>query len=1415
MGRNRVMSFMSQFRDRESSGSPTPPSATRSTRSRTESYKHDHPSIPKAPFAAANFSGSSIQQYPPSEPRESPQHRTRERAPSRPMSMVQTYQPPLMDVNQDTLPELQPIFSFLNSHGNKLYQEGYFLKLDDQNIHGRANADRTWTECFAQLVGTVLSLWDAAELDAAGQDGEVLPKFINLTDASIKMIESLPTRSPNEAPLQNVLSVSTAGKNRYLLHFNSHHSLVQWTAGIRLAMYEHATLQEAYTGALIAGKGKSLNNINLIMERSKLKTEDWARVRFGAGTPWRRCWCVITPPDEKEVQRVQKQMQKKRSAYDRSQPPILKGDIKFYDTKKTKKVRPIATITEAYSAFAIYPQSKPLIDASTLVKVEGSITIHSNPPLTSEGFVFVMPEVHPAVSGFEMMLRWLFPVFDTFGLYGRPGRLIAETSDTRSLMFAMPEHRRHGYLEILDVSSLISEQGSANWPESEWRRRMKEMTAKRMTTLRNSSARNSRYSSRRSRNSTGNRRSRLQFDDSASIKSSPSVSFGQRTSTDGVLGGIPRTDSAPPGTVGLPLSKSALAHQRSISENQHPLSRREIQNGPLFDGPYQQGPTPPPHALGPMSSEGSGSNYVQDANATPERISSEDERLASAIPIRELQDLQTVTSPEPVAPPPAFAHAPGSLPISKPYQSPELRKANNRMSNATLSQLTGAGGVVAAYQNSRDRQGMNAQRPDGVLEDQEMRGVLSNATENETPANHNTNEGMVTRNPNERQLTHNYPNQSPNQIQQPRSQFSNNFNLQSQSAAANNIPPTVSSKDYPSQQQSDNYSNTDSLFDPIKRDISDQSILSRDSNQSVGAQQPRLQTTQSILRKPLPSKQNQPSPTQTMSSTSSLGQHIIDQGAFNLIHPSSDDHVASSHPFSQLRRRGSNVSSVYDDAASTDTPDYASTKQSVRSVHTQKSVEKQRTGTKKIIGNPEVGQPLYGDENTLSSAINIDFGPTFNLASDRTPGKTPSPTNRQSYVGEYGQKNSSPARGASPGPNQVFYPGPQQSGHAKSPGRTPLQSERVLPWQPGMSATAATNTAGRQHGLTPEEFVKQRAVAAVNTPQYAHQRQPSGNVLRGNTPTPPPLSKRPTDLFNQHSRNSSTDLLNAAEMYGPNRHSRNNSTDLLASNEAYGQNRHSRHSSADLLNSSEAYGQNRHSRHSSTDLLNSNEFYGQNRHSRHSSADLLRPSSRGPAAALGPSGNGALTTTLSAREQEHVAKMTGGPLINMAKNSNRSNVVSSGLVGAIDNREKERQQIKQGMSGQAVQHAIALRQQQASQQQQQAEQNAVNYRHSQYGNMTQYAPSQLPAQNQRHSWIAPTANAFPQSGGRSTPGHSPGQYLPAQSQYSPGYQGIQSQYSPGYQASQPQYPPQQQYFPQYPPQQGGQGRSNPGYQGQY
>lgn len=68
----------------------------------------------------------------------------------RPASMAFTYQPQLMDLAQDTLPELLPIFNFLNSHSNKLYQEGYFLKLNDLDT-------RMWTRSRGERVHTWLT----------------------------------------------------------------------------------------------------------------------------------------------------------------------------------------------------------------------------------------------------------------------------------------------------------------------------------------------------------------------------------------------------------------------------------------------------------------------------------------------------------------------------------------------------------------------------------------------------------------------------------------------------------------------------------------------------------------------------------------------------------------------------------------------------------------------------------------------------------------------------------------------------------------------------------------------------------------------------------------------------------------------------------------------------------------------------------------------------------------------------------------------------------------------------------------------------------------------------------------------------------------------------------------------------------
>lgn len=617
--------------------------------------------LPNLDTASPQTNQQKVEPYSASPAPRSPATPSRARADSRantrPNSMIQTYNPPQVELSNDTPPELAPIFSFLNSHSNKLYQEGYFLKLHDLDSRGRPSTDRVWNECFAQLVGTVLSLWDAAALDQAGEDGEVVPTFINLSDASIKMIESLPMNGAQGGSLQNVLSISTAANNRYLLHFNSLNSLTQWTAGIRLAMFEHSTLQEAYTGSLIAGKGRFLNNIKQIMDRSRFAHDDWARVRFGAGTPWKRCWCVVSPPDEKEYQKAQKVL-KKGSAYGRAQIP--KGDIKFYDTRKiTKKTKPIATITDAFAAYAIYPQSKPLIDQSTLVKLEGLVTIHAERETTTEGFVFVMPEVHAAVSGFEMMLRWLFPVFDTFGLYGRPTRLIADTLDQRGLMFAMPRDRRYGYLDILDVSGLIHTEGSQNWSERQWRKEMKKLTSTRMMNVMEDSPRSSRQMSHRrnttSRSSLPPARGGVQFQE-PSVHSTPGSRSGSPAARPGAEPIVRRTDSAPPNALPMsPHKRSAsdvYGHRKHRVETPSRLSHEQSRDD-------DDEPPPPPRHGGML-----GANLNDQAAPSP--------------------------PPEPVLSPPAFQHNPNSRPATQPYAAPELRRQHSNVDQETLNEMRDA-----------------------------------------------------------------------------------------------------------------------------------------------------------------------------------------------------------------------------------------------------------------------------------------------------------------------------------------------------------------------------------------------------------------------------------------------------------------------------------------------------------------------------------------------------------------------------------------------------------------------------------------------------------------------------------------------------------------------------------------------------
>lgn len=1053
-------------------------------------------------------------------------------------------------------------------------------------------------------------------------------------------------------------------------------------------MFEHSTLQEAYTGALIAGKGKTLNNINLVMDRARFKTEEWVRVRFGAGVPWRRCWCVISPPDEKEYQKLLKEMRKK-SPYDHSRPPLLKGDIKFYDTKKDgkkqKKAKPIASITDAYSCYAIYPQAKSLIDASTLIKIEGNITIHSEPPSSTEGFIFIMPEVPPAVTGFEMLLRFLFPTWDTFGLYGRPGRLVASVLDPRSLMFAMPKHRRYGYLEILDVTSLILSEGSGAWSERDWKKKLKELTGQRMNAMEDVPVTQGRSASRRSKRLSigppaNGSRGRVGFaEEGPSVRTSRSFSLG----TPG-----PRNDSAPPGDRVRP--PNALAdgkgHQRNSSDT--PMRPNGLDGfAPHLNGQRQPGGTPP--------RGGTPVRFANDLASTPERQSSEDDS-GSTPPVQDLEQMTKLSSPEPVQAPPAFSHARTARP-ERAYHSPELRRATSRLSNATLQQLGYAlksGIDPATMEGNAERQSEESSSSASGHLDPRSPAVLMNANANPVGMSANLNGSREG-------LTVHYNNTPPRSPGLPPPQMSleqkRSHSPLNQTMGASGGPqdaqrrPAPGPGQYPPGTQGGRGQypsggpgpqggrgppvpphggpggargpppgygrgrgmppppipqSDDRRPSPGPRGAPNQFQVYQNGGNSGPPPHTRKTPPPGAQRKPVPSPHGQMSPPihrkplpqrndslQSHSSSSrndslrsrgdgatplspttpgSFRDPILDEAAFQLVN-SPERSLNYEHSVHSARNRQntmrSEASSNYDDAASTASPDYASTR---KSSETQESVERPRAGVLKTVGDP-----VLTPQSSRANMPDINFGPTLNLADPRNAARGGGPWVPPNPPATQPQRPYSPSGARKPTLTTTsanITPSTGEIGHYRSESEDTIK-RRSVAWQPG-----AAIGGGIGQAVSPEEFVQQRAAAAITSPQYAHQRTPSGNVLSS------PLK-----------RTGSQDYLN---------------------------NRHSRSGSAELL---------------------------QRRNSQDTSFML---------------GSGAASSHLSAREQEHVARATGTPLIGMATNNNPG-PQSAGLVGAIQARELEKAQMRQGMNSQSVQNAINQRQQQqqyAQQQQQFAQQ---------------------------------------------------------------------------------------------------------------
>ncbi|KAM9902369.1 hypothetical protein OXX79_003979 [Metschnikowia pulcherrima] len=361
-------------------------------------------------------------------------------------------------------PELVPIVTLLSAQTHRRYHEGTCMLYNDLNGDGNP-ADREWREVYGILTGNQLAYWDAASLARYKNSPEQLlqtsskPNYLNFTDAVFNAMKVLPAA---KMQLENVLIVSTTLKNRYILQFKTYDQLQKWTSALRLAAYEHSSLQEAYTGALLSARGSRLSDIRTILAPKRFAHEDWVKIRHGSGTAWKRCYAVIEPSV------VKKKL-------------FSPGKVLLYESENTKKKSLIGVITSASSVSAVYPQSPFFIDKSTIMKLEGSINFKSpsvkndkkNAAQSQDTSLFLMPESHSAVPGFDTLIRFLIPLYDAFGLYGRPQRLKADRVDPDSLVFGLPTLPHVHYLNQTDLEAFVASPNFLAWDARQWRENIK------------------------------------------------------------------------------------------------------------------------------------------------------------------------------------------------------------------------------------------------------------------------------------------------------------------------------------------------------------------------------------------------------------------------------------------------------------------------------------------------------------------------------------------------------------------------------------------------------------------------------------------------------------------------------------------------------------------------------------------------------------------------------------------------------------------------------------------------------------------------------------------------------------------------------------------------------------------------------
>lgn len=387
--------------------------------------------------------------------------------------------------NANVPKELVPIVTLINCQNARVYHKGQ-LYLNIEKNDGALEQDLSYQLVDGLVKGNQVILYKE------GLESTFKPISVNLLEASVKVIAS-----------ENSIILSSSNKLAYHLKFPELRFLQQWLSCIKLSNFEFTKLNESYTASLLSSKATLLSDLHVLMAETRFQNEEWCNIKFSKNSNWIKCFCVISPCDKK-----------RKGQY-------KTGSIQFYTSSKASKKHLICSINTVDSCFAVYPNHVDLIDDSTLLKLNGDVTVYNlgmqiddletpSSPVSRANSIksqspgpnsrsrsnsnargnhlrstsissigssksikgwninntslYILPRPHNAVKNFETLIRYLIPLYDSFLLYGRPKRLVAEKFDSSSLLFGLPSLPHTEYLTSelaynlvnLDWSNILS-----------------------------------------------------------------------------------------------------------------------------------------------------------------------------------------------------------------------------------------------------------------------------------------------------------------------------------------------------------------------------------------------------------------------------------------------------------------------------------------------------------------------------------------------------------------------------------------------------------------------------------------------------------------------------------------------------------------------------------------------------------------------------------------------------------------------------------------------------------------------------------------------------------------------------------------------------------------------------------------------